>query len=163
MDRLGDAGRQMTMRRRRRRSYQRTTGLGCRRPYRRSGGRRGRWCGTLEPPACIALLRGGAVAPPYATAARLKTLSAAPPSAAAALLDPLDAAPYRGGRSAVLRCCGPFVRARHWSGKAQCGHSGRCRRLPQGKSRCGASRCGRNGRSRRGGWLGAKVYWAWGS
>jgi hypothetical protein len=38
------------------------------------------------------LLRGGAVASPYATVTHLKTVSAAPPSAAAALLDPLDAA-----------------------------------------------------------------------
>jgi hypothetical protein len=58
-----------------------------------TGGRRGRWCGTLEPPTCIALLRGGGVAPLYAAAARLKTLGAAPPSAAAALQDPLDVAP----------------------------------------------------------------------
>jgi hypothetical protein len=70
----------------------------------RTGGRRGRWCGTLEPPACIALLRGGAVAPPYAAAARLKTFGAAPPSATAALLDPLDAAPP--AVAAARLCCG---------------------------------------------------------
>jgi hypothetical protein len=59
-----------------------------------TGGQRGRWCGTLELPACIVLLRTlGGVTPPYAAAARLKTLGAAPPSASTTLLDPLDAAP----------------------------------------------------------------------
>jgi hypothetical protein len=42
-----------------------------------TGGRQSRWCGTLEPPACIALLHGGAVAPPYTATAHLKTLGAA--------------------------------------------------------------------------------------
>jgi hypothetical protein len=49
------------------------------------------------------LLRGGAVAPPYAAAARLKTLGAAPPSAATALLDPVDAAPP--AVAAAQLCC----------------------------------------------------------
>jgi hypothetical protein len=117
-------------------------------------GRRGRWCGTLEPPVCIALLRGGVVSPPYVTAARVKTLSAAPPSAAAALLDPLDAAPPAMAPPSVPTAGLGRLDAATLAAVAACRRGNRDVGNLDVDASVGADK---------GGWLGAKVYWGWGS
>jgi hypothetical protein len=152
IDRLGDAGCQTTMRRWRCRPYQRTTGLGCRWPYRRMTRSVVWYTWTARVHCASAWWSCG----PFVRCSRSPEnpwcgpAVRCRPSPVSPRCDPA----CRGSHSAVLRRYGPSIHARSWSGKARCGHSGCCHRLPLGKPRCGASRCGRVGWSRRGGMVG---------